>query len=209
MNDYPDVGRLSALLVIIAGLLICFSGYRILKVSLAIIGFLAGAFAGWELGLSLANSNAGITLGCTLFGGVLGIVLCLSAFFIGVFLLGTTAGVIVAAAFASGVGREIQPIVFLVVPIAFGVIALVVQKFMIVLSTAFSGAYLIMAGIWPFVVDNANISRIWLYPAPNNSPGHLGYGALALWVLFTLIGVGAQLRGRRKKAEPEPVKPVV
>jgi len=90
-----------------------------------------------------------------------------------------------------------------------GVIALVVQKFMIVLSTAFSGAYLIMAGIWPFVVDNANISRIWLYPAPNNSPGHLGYGALALWVLFTLIGVGAQLRGRRKKAEPEPVKPVV
>src|ERR1043166_4055533 len=116
MNDYAEVGRLSALLVIVGGLLTCFWGYRILKVSLATIGFIAGAFGGWELGLALANSSTGLVLGCALVGGLIGMVLCLSAYFAGVFLLGATAGVVVAAAFFSGIGQQVQAIVFLVLP---------------------------------------------------------------------------------------------
>src|SRR5579859_2591687 len=100
MNDYTEVGRLSALLIIAAGLLICFWGYRILKVSLAMIGFIVGAFGGWQLGLSLANSSMGIVLACALVGGVVGAVLCLWLYFVGVFLVGATAGTVVAAAFS-------------------------------------------------------------------------------------------------------------
>ena len=206
MNDYAEVGRLSALLVIVGGLLTCFWGYRILKVSLATIGFIAGAFGGWELGLALANSSTGLVLGCALVGGLIGMVLCLSAYFAGVFLLGATAGVVVAAAFFSGIGQQVQAIVFLVLPIAFGVIALLAQKFMIILSTAFSGSYLIVAGIWSFVVDHPDVSRIWLYPAHDGSSGTLGYGALVLWALLALLGVGSQLRAGRKKVEVEVQK---
>jgi hypothetical protein len=130
-------------------------------------------------------------------------VLCLWLYFVGIFLVGATAGSVVAAAFFSGIGHQIQSIVFLVLPIAFGVIALLVQKFMIILSTAFSGAYLIVAGIWPFFVHNPNVSRIWLYPAQNTSPENLGYGALVLWGFLTLVGVGSQLRASRMKAQPQ------
>ena len=108
MNDYTQVGRVSALLVIVAGLLTCFWGYRILKVSLAMIGFIAGAFGAWQLGLSLANSSTGIALGCALVGGVVGAVLCLWLYFVGIFLVGAAAGMVVAAAFSNGIAHKIQ-----------------------------------------------------------------------------------------------------
>lgn len=206
MKDYAQISRLTALLVIVAGLLTCFWGYRILKMSLAIFGLVTGAFAGWQLGLSLANGNDLITLGCALVGGVLGIVLYLWLYFVAIFLIGATAGVVVASAFFSGMGHQVQPIVFIVLPIAFGVIALLAQRFMIILSTAFSGAYLIMAGIWPFVLNNPNASRVWLYPGHNNPPGTLGYGALGLWILLALLGIGSQLRAGRRKTEPQGQK---
>lgn len=206
MNDYTEVGRLSALPVIIAGLLICFWGYRILKLSLMITGFIAGAFGGWQLALSLANHGAGIELVCALAGGVVGMVLCLWLYFLGIFLIGATAGAVVAAAISNGMGRQVPSLVLLILPIGFGILALVAQKLMIVLSTAFSGAYLIMAGIWPFVMNNPNASRIWLYPAHDRAAGTLGYGALLLWVLLALLGIGSQFRATRKKAKPEPQK---
>jgi hypothetical protein len=209
MNNYDEVGRVSALLVIVAGLLICFWGYRILKVSLATLGFIAGAFGGWELGVSLANSSTAIALGCALFGGVVGMVLCLWLYFVGIFLIGATAGAVVAAAFFSGIGRQIQPIVFGVLPIAFGVLAVLAQKFMIILSTAFSGAYLIVAGVWPFVANNPNVSRIWLYPSHNISTENLGYGALAFWGLLTLFGIGSQFRASRSKAHHQDQQKLV
>jgi hypothetical protein len=115
---------------------------------------------------------------------------------------------IVAAAFFNGIGHQFQPIVLLVLPIAFGLIALLVQKFMIILATAISGSYLIMAGIWPFVIDHPNASRIWLYPGHNNPQGTLGYGALLFWALLALLGVSSQLRARRKNTDVQVQAPV-
>ena len=201
MNDYAQVTRVNALLVFIAGLLICFWGYRILKMSLGIIGFIGGAFGGWELGLAWANNSVGIALGCALVAGIIGMVLCLLFYFLGVFLLGAAAGAVVAAACSNGIAHPVQPLVFLVLPIAFGVIALLAQKFMIVVSTAFSGSYLITAGIWPFVVHGQDSARIWLYPAHDASPGNMGYAALVLWVVLALLGIGSQFRAGHRKAE--------
>jgi hypothetical protein len=203
MSDYAGF---SAMLVLVAGLLTCFWGYRLVKVSLGIIGFVTGAFGGWELGLALANNHMGIALGCALGGGLVGMALCVGVYFLGIFLLGAAAGAVVAAACFNGVGQQIQPVVFLVLPVAFGVIALLVQKFMIILSTAFSGAYLVIAGIWTFVADSGDPSRIWLYPRQNGSLGNLGLGALVLWVLLALLGIATQFRASRKKVDAEVQK---
>ena len=203
MGDYT---KPAALLIIIAGLLTCFWGYRILKLSLAIIGFIAGAFGGWQIGLSLAESNTAIAIACALVGGLIGMALCLWVYFLGVFLVGAAAGTVVAAAFFSGLGHPIQPVIFLALPIASGVIALLVQRFMIIVSTAFSGSYLITAGIWSFVADHQDASRIWLHPAHSGAPGSVGYGALLLWLLLALVGVGTQLRAKPKPVETETGK---
>lgn len=207
MNDYPWAGQVSALLVVLGGFLTCFWGYRILRISLGLLGFIAGAYAGWEVGLSVFHGSAGIALGCALVGGVVGMALYLWLYFLGIFLLGATAGSIVAAAFFTGTGHEPQPVVFLVIAVVFGLIALIAQKFMIVVSTAFSGAYLVMAGVWPFIAGTHNISGIWLHPGHRTSSGTLDYVSLALWIVLGIAGVSVQFRTGPRKAEVAEKRP--
>ena len=200
MNDYVWAGQVTALLAIVAGILICFWGYRILKVTLGIIGFIAGAYGGWELGVSFIHASPEIALGCALIGGLVCMGLSLWLYLLGIFLVGVTAGVVMAAAFFSGTTHQAPPIVFLTLPIVFGVIALVAQKFMIVVSTAFGGSYLIVAGVWPFILGT-KASRIWLHPAESASPGTLGYAALVLWLVLAVVGVTVQFRAGYRKVE--------
>jgi hypothetical protein len=200
MNDYSWAGPVSAPLVIVAGILTCFWGYRVLRVTLGLLGFITGAYAGWELGLSHLHASNGIALVCALIGGLVGMGLYLWLYLVGIFLLGATAGTIVAAAFFNGTGYQAQPILFLAIAIIFGIVALVTQKFMIVVSTAFSGAYLITAGIWPFIAGTQN-PRVWLYPIPTTPSGTLAYAALVLWLVLGLAGVGFQFRSGRSKVE--------
>src|ERR1039457_2690959 len=147
MNINAWAGQITAPLAVAVGILICFWGYRLLKLTLGVTGFIAGATGGWAVGLSLAPGSNGIALVCALIGGVIGTVLCIWLFFLGVFLLGASAGAIVATALFSAAGNQPQPILVLLLAIVFGVIAMVMQKLMIVVSTAFIGSYLITAGI--------------------------------------------------------------
>lgn len=200
MNNYAWVGNTSALFAIVAGCLLCFFGYRILKLSLALTGFIAGAYGGWQAGLQLFHGNSGTALICALVGGVIGMILCLLVFRVGVFCIGAAAGTAIAAAVFNGSGHQVQPLILLAIPLAFGIIALLAQKLMIVVCTAFAGAYLITAGIWPFVAAGPDASRIWLHPAQQTASATLGYGSLVVWVVLALVGIRTQFR---RKREPE------
>src|SRR6476660_8706123 len=90
--------NLSAPLAAVVGLLICFAGYRLVKLTLALIGFIAGAAGGWSVGLALAPNNPTIALVCALIAGAILAILCVWLFFFGVFILGASAGAVVAAA---------------------------------------------------------------------------------------------------------------
>ncbi len=201
MNNYAWAAQTSAMFAIVAGILTCFWGYRILKFSLAIMGFVAGALGGWEMGFFLPHASTGWALLCALIAGLIGAVLCLWLYFLGVFLLGATAGGLVAAALFNQAGQQIQPVVLLALPIAFGIIALIAQKVMIILCTACSGSYLITAGIWPFVAGSQNGWRIWLHPAQGGAPGTLGFAAVAVWIILALVGASFQFRRSSRKPE--------
>lgn len=204
MNNQAMAGQVSAVVVLVAGILICFWGYRVLKLALGLLGFLVGACAGWQLGLYALDANTVMALVCALVGGLLGMALYLWLYFLGIFLLGATAGAVVAAAFYNATAHHAQPLVVLAVSVGFGLIALMAQKFMIVVSTAFSGAYLIAAGIWPFVAGSENHSRIWLDPTHVGQSGSLGYAALGIWLVLGIAGTSFQFRGGPKQVEPAP-----
>ncbi len=198
MNNYPWTNKAAALVAIAAGILLCFWGYRILKISLGIIGLIIGGGAGWEIGIALFHASQGMALLCAACGAVAGIVLCVWLYFLGIFLIGAGAGTVVAAAFFNGTGHPTQPIIFLACAIIFGLIALVAQKLMIVVSTALSGSYLLIAGIWPFVGGGRGASVVWLQPAQGGGPlGAMGYAALGVWVLLALMGMSFQFRRRK------------
>ena len=184
MNINPWAGQITAPLAIAVGVLTCFWGYRLLKLTLGIMGFMAGATGGWAVGLSLAPGNSGIALVCGLIAGVIGAALCIWLFFLGIFLLGASAGAIVASAFISTAGNQPQLILVLVLAIVFGVIALVMQKLMIIVSTAFSGSYLITAGLLHLLAGVQDASPLWFEHLQSGSAGILGYVALALWLVL-------------------------
>jgi len=98
MNDYAWAGQITAPLAVAVGGLICFWGYRILKLTLGILGLLVGAAGGWAGALSLVPGHNGVALACAVVGGILGAILCVWLFYVGIFLLGASAGVVMAAA---------------------------------------------------------------------------------------------------------------
>jgi hypothetical protein len=201
MNLNAWAGQIAAPLLVAAGILTCFWGYRIIKVTLGIMGFFAGAFGGWAVGLSVAQGNSGIALIFAIVGGLIGAGLCLWLFFLGIFLLGASAGAVAAAAFCNAAGTQPQPMLFVVLALVFGVIALVLQKLMIILSTAFTGSYLITAGILQLFTGVRNAAPLWFERLPPGSAGILGYATLVLWLLLGLAGVSFQYRGSRKRDE--------
>jgi hypothetical protein len=201
--------NLSAPLAAVVGLLICFAGYRLVKLTLALIGFIAGAAAGWSVGLALAPNNPTIALVCALVAGVIMAILCVWLFFFGVFILGASAGAVVAAAVFRATGFPVQALLILVVGVVFGILALLLQKLMIILSTAFSGSYLVTAAVAHFVTGIQQVHPLWFKPIATTSSDKLGYVALALWLVLGLIGARFQyvIGSRREKAAPRQEKP--
>jgi hypothetical protein len=172
-----------------------------LKVTLGIMGAVVGASAGWALGLSWFPQSPGLALVCVVLGAVIGAVLCLWLFFLGIFLLGASAGTAVATAVFNGLGRQPEPLIVLIVAVVFGVLAIVVQKFMIVISTAFSGSYLLVAGILQLLAGTPNATPLWVDPLQPGPKGVVGMGAWILWVVVGLSAAAFQFRDRRRREE--------
>jgi Domain of unknown function (DUF4203) len=186
---------------IVAGILICFWGYRMLKVTLGIMGAVVGASCGWALGVSWAPQSPGIALACVVLGAVVGALLCIWLFFFGIFLLGASAGTAVATAVFNGLGRQPEPLIVLIVAVVFGVLAIILQKFMIVISTAFSGSYLLVAGILQLLTGTPNATPMWVNPLQPGPKGVLGMGAWILWVVVGLSAAAFQFRDSRRREE--------
>jgi hypothetical protein len=196
--------HLSAPLAAVVGSLICFAGYRLVKLTLALMGFIAGAAGGWAVGLALAPNNTTIALVCALIAGVIVAILCVWLFFFGVFVLGACAGAVVAAAVFHATGYPVQALLILIVAVIFGVLALVLQKFMIILSTAFSGSYLVTAAIAHFVTGVQQVHPLWFKPISGTSSNTLGYVALGVWLVLGLIGARFQYVVGRKREKEAP-----
>ena len=197
MNDIAWAGQLAAPTALAAGLLTCFLGYRLLKVTLGITGFIIGMAGGWALGMSLAPDSNVIALICALVAGVIGAGLCVWLFFLGIFLLGASAGAIAGAALFSVAASQTQPILLFLLAILFGLFALVLQKFMIIVSTAFGGSYLVTAGILHLLSGVHNVSPPWF---DHLQPGSArDYVAFFLWLVFGVAGMSFQYKGSRTR----------
>jgi hypothetical protein len=206
MNVNAWIGEIGAPLVVALGLLTCFLGYRLLKVTLGIMGFIAGAGAGWAVASSLVPGNSGVSLVGAVIGSVLGAVLYVWLFYLGIFLLGASAGAILAAVFFNAAGNQPTPIPLFAVAIGFGLLSLAMRKFMIITSTAFTGSYLVVAGLFHLRLGLQNHSPLWFNHAQSHSAGNWGYVALVFWGILALAGVSFQNRANRTKAPVAPDK---
>lgn len=182
------------------GLLACFAGYRVFRIVLAIYGFILGGLLASSL--MGAEQTSYMILGW-LAGGLAGALILMVAYFAGVALLGAGIGAAAAhliwASFASEPG-----LVFTVLfSIAGALVALALQRYVIIVATAFGGAQTALIGAAALLGDTGAaqaatraVYRVYpLDPIPNT------YWDATISLALGLAGVIVQLavtaRGRK------------
>lgn len=153
--------------LLVFGAVQCFYGYRLFKQLMAATGFFAGAVVGGGIAYNLSQNGLYVLAG-GVGGGMIGAVLFVALYFTGVFVSGAFLGVIIAVASTPVVGQEPRPAVVLVLAVVSGVVALVVERLMIIVSTAFTGATSMVAAASWWIHDPYSMEyfsrRIRAYP---------------------------------------------
>src|SRR5918997_1109981 len=133
----------AAVILLIGGLLACFAGYRIFRVVLGIYGFIGGALLASNI---VGTENTLLTIGAALGGGLIGALILIAAYFIGVALIGAGLGAVVANLLWAATGGEPHIAVVIVLAIAGALAALALQRYVIIVATAFGGAQTVVVG---------------------------------------------------------------
>ena len=133
----------AAAILLVGGLLACFAGYRIFRVVLGIYGFILGALLATSI---VGTENTMWTIIASIGGGVAGALLLIAAYFVGVALIGAGLGAMVANLIWAAIGGEPHVVVVIVLAIAGALAALALQRYVIIVATAFGGAQTVVVG---------------------------------------------------------------
>jgi len=198
----------AAIVLLLGGIVACFFGYRMFRLVLAIFGFIFGALAASSV---FGASDTTWMIGAAAVGGLVGAGLLIAAYFVGVALVGAALGALGANLAFSASGQDPHFLVIAFCAVAGAVGSMYLQRYFIIVGTAFGGAVMLINGALAVVegrdVAAAALSRdVWVPYLLNPPPGQR-WVPIA-WVLLGLIGTGVQLGwtggekgrvGRRKK----------
>lgn len=184
-----------------AGLIYCFAGYRLFKGAMITTGFLlAGAMAallsGW-----LSQGHLLVMAGVGIFGGVCGAMALLFIYRAGIFFLGLLAGLGGAYFALSGFHEPWTPWAILAGGFAGGLAAVLLEQSAMKAVTAVLGAWLAIAAAATMAIKHHYFDRL----AEAKLDGHLLWALPAAWGLLAIVGAGAQfgMGGKRKDKEQD------
>src|ERR1700730_4491614 len=184
----------AAVLLVLGGALSCFAGYRLFKIVLGIYGFiLCALLAGSMMGVS----NTTVMLVAALVGGVCGAALLMFAYFIGIALVGAGLGALVAHVAWSGVRSGDPPAIAVIVLSIMGSVgAMFLQRYVIIVATAFGGAWTVIVGGLAAAGDRgagkaASAGDVLILYPTSPAPGQKWVPVA--WIILGLIGTGVQL----------------
>jgi hypothetical protein len=175
----------AASVLVLGGVVACFFGYRLFKFVLAIFGFIIGALAAssiWGAGDTTYMVIAAIV------GGVAGSLLLLAAYFVGVALVGAGLGALIANLLWTQIEGDPHPFVVVLFSVAGALLATWLQRYVIILGTAFGGAWTLIVGALAMMGDKTAMTAaaagdIWVAYPMNPAPGQA-------WVPYAWIGLG-------------------
>jgi hypothetical protein len=190
----------AAIILLLGGLLACFAGYRVFRIVLAIYGFILGAL--------LASSFMGTEQTTTMIlawigGGIAGALILLVAYFAGVALLGAGIGMAAAHMIWASFKAEPAVLVLILFSIAGALAALALQRYVIIIATAFGGAQTALVGAAALLGDagaaqaaSRAVYRVYpLDPIPNTYWD--ATAAVVLGVIGLLVQLAVTAKGRK------------
>jgi hypothetical protein len=205
----------AAIVLIAGGLVACFVGYRLFKVVLGIFGFILGALAASSL---FGESNTTWMVLAALGGGLVGAGLLLAAYFVGVALIGAGIGALLANVIWTQVEGDPHPFVVILFSVAGALVATWLQRYVIIIGTAFGGAWTLLVGAMALLGNPAPLAAaaqgdVWVAYPLNPAPGQrwlpiawiaLGIAGAAVQSYWTGGQSGRVVRpNKKKKAAPE------
>lgn len=196
--DLPPESLPAAMAVAIAaGTLYCFLGYRALKFIIGLTGFLLAAASAGALAALVSGGNLPATAVVALLGGLCGAAALFFVYKLGVFALGAVGGLVVGIHVLQG--REESWIVLAIIGCAIGggLLALLLERFMLTLTTAVVGAWLTATGLAFFIKGPDFVGTLSRTGELTNDQLML-YGA---WILLALLGAFAQFATYRRPAK--------
>jgi len=192
----------AALLLLLGGTVACFAGYRLFRIVLAIYGFILGAMLASSM-MGVSNTTGMIV--AALAGGIAGALVLVFAYFIGIALVGAGLGALLAHAGWTYVRPGEPPALAVIALAILGAIgAMMLQRYVIVVATAFGGAWTMIVGGLAAMGDRgaaraAAAGDVWILYPLTPAPGQRWVPVA--WVGLGLLGLGVQLAitGRKRR----------
>ena len=190
----------AAIVLLLGGLLACFAGYRVFRIVLAIYGFILGAL----LASSFMGAEQTLWMVVTwIAGGVAGALILLVAYFAGVALLGAGIGAAAAHMIFAALKSEPGVLVLIVFSVAGALAALALQRYVIIVATAFGGAQTALVGAAALMGDSgaaqAAARAVYrVYPLdPMPSTHWDATAAIVLGAIGVLVQLAITAKGRK------------
>jgi hypothetical protein len=189
----------AAIVLVLGGLLACFAGYRVFRIVLGIYGVILGALVASS---AMGADQTWHMVAAAIVGGLLGALILILAYFVGVALIGGALGALVANLAWAAFGREPGLIVVIIFAVLGALGALALQRYVIIVATAYGGAQTAVVGAAALLArrtaDAASHSVYRVYPIDPMPGTKLD---LLAWLVLGTVGLIVQLkvRGKTKK----------
>ena len=185
------------------GLLACFFGYRLFRIVLGIYGFILGAMVTSSL---VGEASTWTLVLAIVVGGLVGALLMIVAYFLGVGLIGAGLAVLALHWIWLMIGGDPPNWVVVLTAVVGALLALNIQRYVVIFGTALAGAWTLLIGGMA-MAGNATAARaaeageIWVvYPfGPADGPWWMLPGWLALAFVGALVQLGTTKRTGKKK----------
>jgi uncharacterized protein DUF4203 len=183
----------AAIILLLGGLLSCVAGYRVLRIVLVFFGFIFGALFATSL---MGTDQTWWTIAAAIGGGLAGALILVFAYFVGVALIGAGIfGAGLANLIWASFGREPGLLAVILLAIVGALAALALQRYVIIISTAFGGAQSAVVGAAALMgartaaeAATPTVYRVYpLDPLPATK-----YDLIA-WIVLGIAGVIVQL----------------
>lgn len=184
----------AALVLLLGGAVSCFFGYRSFRIVLALFGFVIGALI--PSSFLPMSSGTWTMLAVALVGGLLGAGVMFAAYFVGVALVGAGLGAVAANLMFAATGQDPHFLVLVLMTLLGAAAAMYLQRYFIIVGTAFGGAWMLIVGAAALFGDSTALAAaaandVWVAYPLNPAPGR-GWVKLA-WIVLGLIGAAVQL----------------
>ncbi|ODS54105.1 MAG: hypothetical protein ABS36_11725 [Acidobacteria bacterium SCN 69-37] len=192
----------TAVLLAVGGLLACFAGYRLFRLVLGLYGFLFGAFMATSI---MGSANLWALGVAAVAGGVVGALLMVAAYFMGVGLVGAGLSALAMNLIWRAVGGDPPTWLLVIVCVIGALAALSVVRWVVIFGTAIAGAWTIIVAALalmgdPAAVRAASAGDVWILYPLGQTGGQMWQ--VAAWFGLTVVGVIVQTvtsRGGRRR----------